>query len=62
MACCMVRLRAGAFGLLPYMALWTPPKDPPQLPPAKEELEGWGNVVVKGMESPITALVALGGG
>jgi hypothetical protein len=34
------------------MALWTPPKDPPALPPPKEDLEGLKNVVVKGMESP----------
>ena len=39
-------LRTGAFGLLPFMALWTPPKDPPALPPAKKDLEGVRNIMV----------------
>lgn len=52
-------LPAGAFGLLPYMALWTPPKDPPTVPPPKSQLEGVGNLLTKGMESPVTAAVLL---
>lgn len=51
----------GAFGLLPFMALWTPPTVPPALPPAKADLSGFRNVVVKGMESPFTSLAVLAG-
>ncbi len=53
---------AGAFGLLPYMALWTPPEDPPTVPPPKKDMEGVGNLMLKGMESPVTAAIALLGG
>lgn len=36
---------AGAFGLLPFMALWQPPQEPPTVPSAKEDLEGWQNLM-----------------
>ena len=49
----------GAFGLLPFMALWQPPAEPPALPPAAEELEGPGNLMLKGMESPLPGALAL---
>ena len=54
-------LHAGAFGLLPFMALWQPPKQPPKVPADKEDLEGVGNLMQKGMESPLVAALCLGG-
>jgi hypothetical protein len=44
------------------MALWQPPKDPPRVPPAPEDLAGFGNLMARGMESPVLAALALGGG
>jgi hypothetical protein len=52
----------GAFGLLPFMALWQPPRAPPALPPAAEELRGPGNLLARGMESPLVAWGLLAGG
>ena len=43
------------------MALWQPPAEPPELPPAAEELEGPGNLMLKGMESPLPGVLALAG-
>ena len=54
-------LDAGAFGLLPFMALWQPPKQPPKVPADKADLEGVGNLMQKGMESPLVAALCLGG-
>jgi hypothetical protein len=51
----------GAFGLLPFMALWQPLEKAPKLPPKKENLEGIGNLLGRGMESPILPLFLLGG-
>lgn len=53
----------GAFALLPYMALWSPKTPPQQLPPPKEELEGWNRLFLKGAETPVLpALLAAGAG
>ena len=52
---------AGAFGLLPFMALWQPPKEPPKVPAAAEDLQGPGNLMQKGMESPLVAFLCLAG-
>lgn len=41
------------------MALWTPPKEPPVVPPAKKDLEGTGNLMARGMESPAVAALCL---
>eukprot|EP00887_Chlorella_sp_A99_P005755 scaffold1.g5755.t1 len=49
----------GAFGLLPFFALWQPPSPPPQLPAKKKDLEGPGNLMQKGFETPIPAVLAL---
>jgi len=43
------------------MALWQPPEEAPQLPPAEKELEGTGNLLSRGMESPVLAWILLGG-
>ncbi|EFN59243.1 hypothetical protein CHLNCDRAFT_138236 [Chlorella variabilis] len=51
----------GAFGLLPFMALWQPPKEPPKVPAAAEDLQGPGNLMQKGMESPLVAFLCLAG-
>jgi hypothetical protein len=51
----------GAFGLLPFMALWQPLEKAPKLPPKKEDLEGIGNLLGRGMESPILPWALLGG-
>ena len=51
----------GAYALFPYMALWQPLKTPPQLPPSEEDLQGAGNLLAKGMESPVLALGLFGG-
>jgi len=51
----------GAFGLLPFMALWQPPESPPVLPPSEEDLQGPGNLLARGMESPVLAWLLLGG-
>ena len=37
----------GAFGLLPFMALWQPPSPPPVVPAPKDELQGFGNLMQK---------------
>ena len=47
----------GAFALLPFMALWQAPNPPNRLPPSKEDLEGLGNFLARGMESPILAFL-----
>jgi hypothetical protein len=51
----------GAFGLLPFMALWQPASPAPQLPPQKEDLQGPGNLLGQAMESPIVAYGLLAG-
>lgn len=52
----------GAFGLLPFMALWKPDGTVTSLPPdSKEELEGVKNVVTRGMENPFVAWGILAG-
>ncbi|KIZ07603.1 hypothetical protein MNEG_0350 [Monoraphidium neglectum] len=43
----------GAYALIPYMALWSPKDPPQQLPPPKEELEGWSRLYMKGAETPV---------
>eukprot|EP00955_Chlamydomonas_euryale_P110896 366028-Chlamydomonas_euryale.AAC.13 len=48
----------GAFALLPYMALWSPIQDM-ELPPKKEELEGWNKLAMKGAETAVLPGVAL---
>lgn len=49
---CFLSFFFGAFALLPYFALWQPQDPQPQLPPRKEELDGWNRVVMKGAETP----------
>ena len=51
----------GAFGLLPFFALWQPLEKRPKLPPAAENLQGIGNLQGRGMESPILAWLLLAG-
>jgi hypothetical protein len=51
----------GAFALLPFMALWQPPKEAPTVPAAAEDLQGVGNLMQKGMESPLVAFLCLAG-
>ncbi|KAI8102670.1 hypothetical protein M9434_005469 [Picochlorum sp. BPE23] len=55
----------GAFGLLPWMALWGPSTSddggPPNMPPGGQDVEGFKNSITRGMESPITAWGILGG-
>ncbi|KAL4443934.1 hypothetical protein ABPG75_011671 [Micractinium tetrahymenae] len=51
----------GAFGLLPFMALWQPPREPPVVPAPAEALQGPGNLMQRGMESPLVAFLCLGG-
>ncbi|KAI3423805.1 hypothetical protein D9Q98_009642 [Chlorella vulgaris] len=51
----------GAFALLPFMALWQPPKEPPSVPAVAEDLQGVGNLLQKGMESPLVAFLCLAG-
>ena len=36
---------AGAFGLLPFMALWQPPREPPKVPADAADLQGWQNLM-----------------
>ncbi|KAL4426167.1 hypothetical protein ABPG77_007449 [Micractinium sp. CCAP 211/92] len=51
----------GAFGLLPFMALWQPPREPPVVPAPAKALQGPGNLMQKGMESPFVGFLCLGG-
>ncbi|PRW58694.1 hypothetical protein C2E21_3280 [Chlorella sorokiniana] len=51
----------GAFGLLPFMALWQPPRQPPKVPADAADLQGWQNLMQKGMESPVVAVLCLAG-
>lgn len=51
----------GAFALLPFMALWQQPSPTPSLPPTQEDLQGTGNLLTKGMESPVIAWLLLAG-
>jgi len=53
----------GAFGLLPFMALWRPDGTVTEgsLPPRDEETEGLGNVITKGMENRFVAYGILAG-
>ena len=51
----------GAFGLLPFMALWKPDDTITSLPPEGKDLEGMGNLVTRGMENPYVAWGILGG-
>ncbi|GBF96446.1 hypothetical protein Rsub_09245 [Raphidocelis subcapitata] len=43
----------GAYALIPYMALWSPKEPPQQLPPPKEELEGWNRLYMRGAETAV---------
>lgn len=43
------------------MALWQPPREPPVVPAPAEALQGPGNLMQKGMESPLVAILCLGG-
>jgi hypothetical protein len=43
------------------MALWQQPNNPPELPPAKDDMQGTNNLLLRGMESPITAYALLAG-
>ncbi len=51
----------GAFGLLPFMALWRPDDTIKSLPPEGEDLEGGKNIIARGMENPLVAWGILGG-
>jgi hypothetical protein len=51
----------GAFGLLPFMALWKPDGSVKELPPRKEDMEGLQNSITRGMESPFVAWGILAG-
>jgi hypothetical protein len=51
----------GAFALLPFMALWQAPAPAPELPPTEAELAGPGNLLARGMESPLLAWGLLAG-
>lgn len=35
----------GAFGLLPFMALWQPPREAPKVPADAADLQGWQNLM-----------------
>lgn len=52
---------AGAFGLLPFMALWRPETSEVDLPPKSSDLNGFSNLLGKVTESPITAWIILVG-
>ncbi len=43
------------------MALWQPPREPPVVPAPAEALQGPGNLMQKGMESPFVGFLCLGG-
>jgi hypothetical protein len=51
----------GAFGLLPFMALWRPDGTVERLPPSAEETQGFSNVITKGMENRWVAYGILAG-
>lgn len=52
----------GAFGLLPFMALWRPDDTIKSLPPKdSEDLEGVKNIITRGMENRFVAWGILGG-
>lgn len=51
----------GVFALLPYFVFWRPAKDQ-QLPPPKEELEGWNRLFMKGAETPMLPAILLAAG
>lgn len=55
----------GAFGLLPWMALWGPSTSddggPPDMPPGGQDVEGFKNSITRAMESPVIAWGILGG-
>mmetsp|Transcript_16127 Transcript_16127/g.34903 ORF Transcript_16127/g.34903 Transcript_16127/m.34903 type:complete len:271 (+) Transcript_16127:1-813(+) len=48
----------GVFALLPYFVLWRPAKDL-ELPPPKQELEGWNKLFLRGAETPVMPAVLL---
>jgi len=50
----------GVFALLPYFTFWQPMKDQ-QLPPPKEELEGWNKLFMKGAETPVLPALLIAG-
>jgi len=50
----------GVFALLPYFAFWRPIKDQ-NLPPPKEELEGWDKLFMKGAETPVLPALLIAG-
>jgi hypothetical protein len=53
----------GAFGLLPFMALWRPDGTVKagDLPPREEDTAGFGNVITRGMENRYVAYGILAG-
>ena len=53
----------GAFGLLPFMALWRPDGTVKagDLPPAPADVEGFGDVITRGMENRAVAYGILAG-
>lgn len=55
----------GAFGLLPWMALWGPSTSddggPPDMPPGGQDVEGFKNSITRAMESSVIAWGILGG-
>ncbi|KAF5836807.1 hypothetical protein DUNSADRAFT_5386, partial [Dunaliella salina] len=50
----------GVLSLLPYFALWRPDREQ-QLPPPKEELEGWNKLFMKGAETPVLPALLVAG-
>jgi hypothetical protein len=54
----------GAYAMIPYMALWVPPKpeEAPVLPPTPEETKGWNRLFLRGAETPILPALLLAAG
>jgi hypothetical protein len=54
----------GAYAMIPYMALWVPPKpeEAPVLPPPPEETNGWNRLFLRGAETPILPALLLAAG
>ena len=55
----------GAYALIPYMALWAPPRtaeERPVLPPPPEDTEGWNRLFLRGAETPVLPALLLAAG